>query len=87
MSEHIKDELRMMNQMLLAIFVAANYAYFLSLEFTPFPWFSFIGVSIGLAIILFCWIGRKYTLFTVALLAGTAVFSILYNWSVLFSVH
>ncbi|RFU69862.1 hypothetical protein D0469_08625 [Peribacillus saganii] len=87
MSEFNKSEIRMMNQILLGLFIAVNYAYFLSLGNTPFPWFSYLGAPVGLAIILFCWIGKKYLLFNIALLAATVIYSIAFNWGALFPSH
>ncbi|HYK74440.1 MAG TPA: hypothetical protein VEV44_15195 [Pseudoneobacillus sp.] len=87
MTEHNKAELRMLSQIFLAIFMVADYGLFLRLNNSEFPWFALAGASVGLSIILFCWVGKKYVLFNVVLLAGTAIYSIAYNWSALFNIH
>ena len=87
MSEHSKEELKILNQALFAIFLAADFAYFLSIINTEFPWFSLAGASIGLAIIVFCWSGAKYMLFNIFLLIVTAFLLLVYNWGSLFGTH
>ncbi|WP_175557066.1 hypothetical protein [Planococcus glaciei] len=84
MTEYHNEELRLINQMLLAIFLITDFAYFLFLHNSPFPWFALAGTAIGLAIIVFCWSGTKYLLFNIMLLLSAAVFSLAYNWSSIF---
>jgi len=87
MSQYGREELRMLNQVLLAVFIVTDYAYFLSLSNTAFPWFALAGASLGLAIIVLCWSGTKYLLFNVALLLLTALYLLVYNWGSIFSIH
>jgi hypothetical protein len=87
MSENVKVEIKMMNEILLAIFVVANYALFLQLSNVIFPWFALIGASIGLSIILLCWFGKRFLLFHTFLLAGTFIYSIAFNWGAIFGSH
>ncbi|PLR76225.1 hypothetical protein CU633_16975 [Bacillus sp. V3-13] len=87
MTEHNKSEIRMMNQILFAIVLTANFGFYLSLDHAQFPWFTYMGASLGLSIILLCWAGKKFVLFITALLVSTTVFLIVYNWSAIFSVH
>jgi hypothetical protein len=87
LSENVKVEIKMFNEILLAIFVVSNYALFLQLSHAVFPWFALIGASIGLSIILLCWVGKRFLLFHTFLIAGTIIFSIAYNWGTLFGIH
>lgn len=84
MTEYHNEELRLINQMLLAIFLITDFAYFLFLKNSPFPWFALAGSAIGLATIVFCWSGNKYLIFNIMLLISAAVFSLAYNWSSIF---
>lgn len=79
MTKYNEEELRMMNQLLLGIFIAADFGYFLLLNNSPFPWLSFAGAALGLIIIVACWTGFKYWMFNLSLLLSTFVFSIAYN--------
>ncbi|MFX3673205.1 MAG: hypothetical protein ACE3JQ_01985 [Paenisporosarcina sp.] len=87
MAGYIREELSMLNQVFLAVFLVTDYSYFLSINNTAFPWFSLAGASIGLTIIVFSWSGTKYILFNVALLVVTAVYLLVYNWTTIFNVH
>lgn len=79
MTEYIAEEMRMINQMLLGIFIAADFGYFLLLNHSSFPWLPFAGAALGLLIIVICWTGFKYWMFTLSLLLSTFVFSIAYT--------
>lgn len=87
MTGYIREELSMLNQLLLAIFLVTDFAYFLFLSNTVFPWFALAGATVGLTIIVFCWSGAKYLLFNVALLLLTLLYLLVYNWSSIFNVH
>lgn len=84
MTKYNDEELRMLNQMLLGIFMVGDFAYFLFLNNAVFPWFALAGASLGLAIIVLCWSGTKYLLFTISLALSTVIFSLAYNWMVIF---
>lgn len=87
MTKHTTEEIRMLNELFLALFIVADFAFFLSLLNSPYPWFSLAGAGLGLAIIVYCWSGTKYVLFNSALLVFTLLFSIVYNWGALFRLH
>jgi len=74
------EELKLLNQVLFALFIVADFALFIDFANANFPWFALIGVGIGLAIIVACWTGRKYTAFIAALLVSTTLYSIVFNW-------
>lgn len=84
MTKYNDEELRLINQLLLALFLVANFAYFLFLNNPVFPWFALAGAAIGLSIIVFCWTGTKYLIFNISLLLSAIVFSLAYNWGVIF---
>lgn len=84
MTKYNDEELRMINQLLLAIFLVGDFAYFLFLNNAVFPWFALAGASVGLAIIVLCWTGTKYLLFNISLVLATVVFSLAFNWGAIF---
>lgn len=83
MTQYNLEELRLLNQMLLALFIVADFALFLFFYNSPFPWFALLGSGIGLAIIILCWTGRKHTIFIASLLVFSTLHTIVYNWSFL----
>ncbi|MEH7249486.1 hypothetical protein V7114_22220 [Neobacillus niacini] len=85
MENHAYSEIRLLNKMLLGIFIAANLGYFLSLNTHSFPGLSYLGIAIGLAIILRCWIGKGTQLFIFGLIASTIIFTIAYEWNTIFN--
>lgn len=84
MTKYNDEELRLINQLLLGIFLVGDFAYFLSLNYAVFPWFALAGASVGLAIIVLCWTGTKYFMFNISLILTTIVFSLAFNWGVIF---
>ncbi|MGI2328636.1 hypothetical protein [Planococcus sp. YIM B11945] len=86
-TNHSNEELRLINQLLLAIFLVTDFGYFLFLNNPVFPWFALAGAGVGLAIIVYCWSGTKYWLFNTILLLSTAVFSVVYNFTAMFGHH
>ncbi|MFJ7972109.1 hypothetical protein [Psychrobacillus sp. NPDC096389] len=80
MTQYNLEELKMLNQVLFALFLVADFALFLFFTNNIFPWFALLGTGIGLAIIVLCWTEKKYTYFIATLLVFTAIFSIVYNW-------
>ncbi|TWT24820.1 hypothetical protein [Planomicrobium sp. CPCC 101110] len=83
MTQHSNEELRLINQLLLAIFLVTDFGYFLFLNHPVFPWFALAGSAVGLTIIVYCWSGTKYWLFNTILLLSTVVFSVVYNFNVI----
>ncbi|GGA45278.1 hypothetical protein [Psychrobacillus lasiicapitis] len=82
MNQYNVEELKMLNQVLFALFLVADFALFLHFNNSEFPWFALLGSGIGLAIIVYCWTEKKVSLFIGSLLVFTVVFSIIYNWPV-----
>jgi len=80
MTQYNIEELKLMNQVFLALFLVADFALFLYFANTTFPWFALAGAGVGLAIIVLCWSGKKYPYFIGSLLVATTLFSIVYNW-------
>lgn len=87
MTEHVKEEVRMLNQLLLAMFITINYALFCLTIREEFPWLSYACMPIGLSIILVCSTGKKWMLFNIWLIICGMVVNIVFNWTNLFSVH
>ncbi|WP_298473492.1 hypothetical protein [uncultured Psychrobacillus sp.] len=81
MTQYNLEELRLLNQVLFALFIVADFALFLFFYNSPFPWFALLGSGIGLAIIVLCWSGRKYIIFIASLLVFSALHTLVYNWS------
>lgn len=84
MTQYNKEELKMMGQLLLGIFLVGGFSSYLFLHISPFPWFALIGASLGLILIISCWTTAKYWFFSLTLLLTTFVFTIVYNWSSFF---
>ncbi|WP_419960736.1 hypothetical protein [Psychrobacillus sp. BM2] len=80
MSQYNLEELKILNQVLFALFVVADFALFLFFKSNAFPWFALLGAGIGLAIIVLCWTGTKHMYFIASLLVCTFLFSLVYNW-------
>jgi len=78
------EELKMLNQVFLALFIVADFALYLFFVHNTFPWFALLGFGIGLAIIVLCWTGKKYMQFIASLLVFTMLFSVVYNWHSIF---
>ncbi|MEI4769038.1 hypothetical protein WAX74_05105 [Psychrobacillus sp. FJAT-51614] len=80
MSQYNLEELKILNQVLFALFIVADFALLLFLKNNAFPWFALLGAGIGLAIIVLCWTGTKHLYFIASLLVCTILFSLVYNW-------
>lgn len=87
MSQYQREELRMINEVLLALFLIANYSLFLYLSNEEFPWYALVGASVGLSIIIYCWTETKYITFIITLMICTIAYSVIYNWGTIFSLH
>ena len=59
MSTHNKAELSLFSEILLSILLTASLAIYLFKANDTFPWLAFIGVPIGLAVIVACWEQKK----------------------------
>lgn len=82
MTQYNIEELKMLNQVLFALFLVADFALLLHFTHVEFPWFALLGSGVGLSIIIVCWTEKKVTYFIGSLLVFTVVFSIIYNWPV-----
>ena len=81
MTQYAREELNLIGQQLLSIFLIAVLAFVFSLKVSQFPWWELIGIGIGLSIVVLCWSGTKYSFFVASLLLYTVAYSIIYNWS------
>ena len=59
MSQYNKEELNLVIQALVPLSLVAGLAIFLISNSGGFPWFTLLGTSIGLSIIILSWLGRK----------------------------
>lgn len=84
MTQYNLEELKMLNQVFLALFIVADFALYLFFVHDTFPWFALLGFGIGLAIIVLCWTGKKHMQFIASMLVFTMLFSIVYNWHSIF---
>ena len=81
MAEYNREELKLLNQVLLALFIVADFGLLLHFNNSPFPWFALLGSGIGLGIIVLCWTEKKYIYFISALLVFSIAFTVVYNWN------
>jgi hypothetical protein len=88
MTSHIKSELSMLSELLLSILLTACAAIYLFKYFETFPWLPFIGIPLGLAIILACWEKKKHSwkMLITGLILNSLIWSIAFNWSSLLKV-
>ncbi|MDQ0221299.1 hypothetical protein ELQ35_09760 [Peribacillus cavernae] len=84
MNNHVYSEMRSLNQLLLGLFIAANYACLLSLTAAAFPWLAYLGTAVGLSVILLCWLGKRSVLFITGLFAATFPYLLLFEWHTIF---
>ena len=84
MSQYNKEELNLVIQAFVPLIIIAGLAIFLISNSGGFPWFTLLGTSIGLSIIILSWLGKKSSIFAASLLIGALVFTPLYNWSMMF---
>jgi F0F1-type ATP synthase assembly protein I len=82
MTTHIKTELSFLSELVFSLLLSACLGVYCAKSFDSFPWLAFIGVLVGLALIVACWEQKKnqWTLFIVGLLINTLVWSIFFNW-------
>ncbi|MGM0901166.1 MAG: hypothetical protein ACQEXB_08695 [Bacillota bacterium] len=78
MSTHVKSELALFSELLLSLLVIACLAVYCFKTFETFPWHSFIGVPVGISLIVTCWGQKKndWNLFLVGLLINSLVWFI-----------
>jgi F0F1-type ATP synthase assembly protein I len=83
MTSHIKSELSMLSELLLSILLTASIAIYLFKYFETFPWLPFIGIPLGIAIILACWEKKKHrwNMLITGLILNSLIWSIALNWS------
>lgn len=83
-SQYNKEELNLMIQAFVPLILIGGLAIVLISSSGGFPWFTLLGTSIGLSIIILSWLGKKSSVFAACLLVGAVVFTPLYNWSTMF---
>ena len=79
MSQYSKEELSLVIQALLPLGLIGGLAILFISNSGGFSWFTLLGISIGLSIIIFTWIGKKSSVFIASLLIAALVLSPLYN--------
>lgn len=84
MSQYNKEELNLVIQALVPLGIIGGLAIFLIASNGGFSWFTLLGTSIGLAIIILTWVGRKASVFVASLLIGAVILTPLYNSSLIF---
>ena len=83
MDTHVKTELSLLSELLLSILLTATIGLYFAKFYDTFPWLAFMGLPIGLALIVGCWEDKKHSwsLFITGLLFSDLVWSLFYNWS------
>jgi uncharacterized membrane protein YgaE (UPF0421/DUF939 family) len=86
MNNHIKNELSLFSELLLSLLLTLCLGIYCLKTFDPFPWLSFIGVLIGIALIVTCWEEKEnqWIFLVSGLLVNTIVWSVFFNWSSFF---
>ena len=75
MSQYNKEELNLVIQAVIPLFIVAGLVIFLISSSVGFAWFTLFGVSIGLSIIIFTWIGKKSSFFVASLFLVALVYT------------
>jgi uncharacterized membrane protein YjjB (DUF3815 family) len=88
MTSHIKSELSLLSELFFSILLTACIAIYLYKRFETFPWLPFIGIPIGLAIMVACWERKKHSwsMFITGLIISSIIWSIVFNWSSLLGI-
>lgn len=84
MTQHGREELSIVFQALSSIFLLAIFAHVTYLTQSVFPWYSVLGFGLGLAIIVYLWLGKKSIAFVSFTLLFTFVYSVSYNFAAIF---
>jgi nicotinamide riboside transporter PnuC len=88
MTSHIKSELSLLSELFLSILLTACVAIYLFKSFETFPWLSFIGIPLGLAMVVACWEKKKHSwaMFITGLILSSLIWTIAFNWSSLLKI-
>ncbi|WP_160723103.1 hypothetical protein [Bacillus sp. USDA818B3_A] len=83
MDTHVKSELSSLSELLFSILLTSTIGLFCYKFSDPFPWLTFIGFPLGIALMVACWEDKKYSwsIFITGILFSGFVWSIFYNWS------
>lgn len=87
MRQYAREELQLLFQVLLGLFLVFGFSYFLRATTAQFPWLSLIGAAVGLSIIVFILSRKKYSAFLISLLVFSVIMSVIFNWYSIFNVH
>lgn len=87
MQQYVREELQVLFQVFLGLFLVFGFSYFLSVTNEQFPWLNLIGSAVGLTIIVFLLSRKKYLAFLISLLAFSVIMSVIFNWYSIFNVH
>lgn len=85
MTQYNREELSDIFQALAGIFLIFGLARTILTYNGSVPGFAIIGVAVGLAIIVGCWIGLKHLHFMVTMIVTAIVLAIYFNFGSIFS--
>ena len=87
MRQYVREELQLLFQVFLGLFLVFGFSNFLRITNEQFPWLSLIGSAVGLSIIVFFLSRNKYRAFIISLLVYSVIMSVIFNWYSIFNVH
>ncbi|SER97676.1 hypothetical protein [Psychrobacillus sp. OK032] len=87
MQQYVREEMRLLFQVLSGLFLVFGFSYFLRATNDQFPWLALIGSTVGLTIIVFVLSGKMYRAFLISLLVFSVIMSVIFNWYSIFNVH
>ncbi|SOC39252.1 hypothetical protein [Ureibacillus acetophenoni] len=87
MNQHYREELSLVFQALLGILLTAIFAHVMFLTQSVFPWYSVFVFGIILAIVAYLLFRKRVIPFISFTILFTFVYSIAYNFGVLFPLH
>nr|WP_106779761.1 hypothetical protein [Lysinibacillus timonensis] len=85
MTEYNRRELSDILQVLAGILLIAGFAKTIAVLHGSVPGFALIGLAVGLAIIVGCWVGARHIFFMTSIVLMSIVFAIVSIFTSLFS--
>jgi len=80
MSKYDIEEVKIISQLFLPILLIGGLATFLIVFNDGYPWYTFLGVAIGLSIIIVSWTEKKYLIFITSMLSCSIIYSALSSY-------